>query len=85
MFPREVVQKPPHQRWQRLLLSKRPTGPFAMNRFPLLPVEEEGRLSDLPLRENFIERVFGLRRKARLSAWQFACGKLHDRLDPNAG
>ncbi len=27
-------------------------------RFPLLPVEEEGRLHDLPLRENFIERVF---------------------------
>ena len=29
-----------------------------MNRFPLLPLEEEGRLNDLPLRENFIERVF---------------------------
>jgi hypothetical protein len=29
-----------------------------MNRFPLLPVEEEGRLNDVPLRENFIERVF---------------------------
>ncbi|MFC2037757.1 YbgA family protein [Chloroflexota bacterium] len=29
-----------------------------VNRFPLLPVEEEGRLNDLPLRENFIERVF---------------------------
>ena len=56
-----------------------------MKRFPLLPLEEEGRLNDLPLRENFIERVFGLRRKARLSAWQFACGKLHDRIDPNAG
>jgi uncharacterized protein YbgA (DUF1722 family)/uncharacterized protein YbbK (DUF523 family) len=28
-----------------------------MNRFPLLPVEEEGRLNDMPLRENFIERV----------------------------
>ena len=25
---------------------------------PLLPVEEEGRLNDLPLRENFIERIF---------------------------
>ena len=30
--------------------------------FPLLPVEEEGRLSDLSLRENFIGRVFGYRR-----------------------
>lgn len=29
-----------------------------MERFPLLPVEEEGRLHDLPLRENFIEKVF---------------------------
>jgi hypothetical protein len=28
-----------------------------MNRFPLLPIEEEGRLNDMPLRENFIERV----------------------------
>jgi uncharacterized protein YbbK (DUF523 family) len=27
--------------------------------FPLLPVEEEGRLSDPSLREEFIERVFG--------------------------
>jgi hypothetical protein len=36
------------------------TGMFpreVMNRFPLLPLEEEGRLDDLPLRENFIERV----------------------------
>ena len=63
------------------------TGMFpreVMNRFPLLPLEEEGRLNDLPLRENFIERVFGLRRKAWLSAWQFAAGKLHDRMDPYA-
>lgn len=29
--------------------------------FPLLPVEEEGRLSDMNLRENFIERVFAFR------------------------
>jgi uncharacterized protein YbgA (DUF1722 family)/uncharacterized protein YbbK (DUF523 family) len=29
-----------------------------MNRFPLLPVEDEGRLHDPGLRENFIERVF---------------------------
>ena len=33
-----------------------------MNRFPLLPVEEEGRLHDMPLRENFIESVFVYRR-----------------------
>ena len=30
--------------------------------FPLIPVEEEGRLNDPPLRENFIERVFAYRR-----------------------
>ena len=30
--------------------------------FPLIPVEEEGRLSDPSLRENFIERVFSYRR-----------------------
>ena len=29
-----------------------------MARFPLLPVEEEGRLHDAGLRENFIERIF---------------------------
>jgi uncharacterized protein YbgA (DUF1722 family)/uncharacterized protein YbbK (DUF523 family) len=35
-------------------------------RWPLLPVEEEGRLNDLPLRENFIERVFAYQRWAEL-------------------
>lgn len=30
--------------------------------FPLLPLEEEGRLNDPDLRENFIERVFSYRR-----------------------
>jgi uncharacterized protein YbgA (DUF1722 family)/uncharacterized protein YbbK (DUF523 family) len=37
------------------------TGIFArevQRRFPLLPLEEEGRLQDAALRENFIERVF---------------------------
>jgi len=33
-----------------------------MERFPLLPVEDEGRLHDPALRENFIERVFALKR-----------------------
>lgn len=32
------------------------------SRFPLLPVEEEGRLYDPVLRENFLERVFCYRR-----------------------
>ncbi len=37
------------------------TGLFArafMDRFPLIPVEDEGRLHDPSLRENFMERVF---------------------------
>lgn len=29
-----------------------------MANFPHLPIEEEGRLNDLPLRENFIQRVY---------------------------
>jgi uncharacterized protein YbgA (DUF1722 family)/uncharacterized protein YbbK (DUF523 family) len=33
-----------------------------INQCPLLPVEEEGRLKDLKLRENFIERVFAYHR-----------------------
>ena len=33
-----------------------------MKRMPLLPVEEEGRLNDPELRENFVERVFAYRR-----------------------
>ena len=41
------------------------TGLFAqafMQRFPWIPVEEEGRLNDAKLRTNFIERVYALRR-----------------------
>jgi len=33
-----------------------------MAHFPLLPVEEEGRLHDPELRENLIERIFALQR-----------------------
>ena len=33
-----------------------------MERFPLMPVEDDGRLQDPALRENFIERVFVFRR-----------------------
>jgi len=35
-------------------------------RFPLLPLEEEGRLIDLDLRENFIERAFVYKRWQRM-------------------
>jgi uncharacterized protein YbgA (DUF1722 family)/uncharacterized protein YbbK (DUF523 family) len=33
-----------------------------MKRFPLIPVEEEGRLNDPKLRENFIEQIFTMKR-----------------------
>ncbi len=33
-----------------------------MDRFPRIPVEEDGRLHDPGLRENFIERIFALKR-----------------------
>jgi uncharacterized protein YbgA (DUF1722 family) len=45
------------------------TGMFpreVMRRFPLLPLEEEGRLNDMPLRENFLERVFGYYRWTKM-------------------
>jgi uncharacterized protein YbgA (DUF1722 family)/uncharacterized protein YbbK (DUF523 family) len=47
-----------------------------LERFPLLPVEEEGRLHDLPLRENFIERVFCYRRWRDLVSRGLTRGKL---------
>ena len=37
-----------------------------VERWPMLPVEEEGRLNDPVLRENFFERVFAHRRWRRL-------------------
>jgi len=33
-----------------------------VERFPLIPVEEEGRLNDARLRENFFERIYAYRR-----------------------
>jgi uncharacterized protein YbgA (DUF1722 family)/uncharacterized protein YbbK (DUF523 family) len=44
---------------------KKGTGLFArvfMDHFPLIPVEDEGRLHDPKLRENFIEMIFTLKR-----------------------
>ncbi|HEX9205045.1 MAG TPA: DUF523 and DUF1722 domain-containing protein [Candidatus Deferrimicrobiaceae bacterium] len=47
-----------------------------MERFPLIPVEEEGRLTDPVLREMFIERVFCLRRFRDLLAMPLSRGAL---------
>ena len=45
-----------------------------MERYPNLPVEEEGRLNDPELRENFVERVFAYRRLRSFfgSRWNLA-------------
>jgi uncharacterized protein YbgA (DUF1722 family) len=51
--------------------ARRGRGLFAdafLRAFPLLPVEEEGRLHDPALRESFIERVFAYRRWRALAA-----------------
>jgi uncharacterized protein YbgA (DUF1722 family) len=45
-------------------------------RLPLLPVEEEGRLCDPRLRENFIERVFAYRRLKALFASRWTVGSV---------
>jgi uncharacterized protein YbgA (DUF1722 family)/uncharacterized protein YbbK (DUF523 family) len=47
-----------------------------MKRYPLLPVEEEGRLHDPVLRENFIERVFAYRRWKDFLAERYSVGRL---------
>jgi len=47
-----------------------------LNRFPLLPVEEEGRLNDPRLRENFIERVYSYRRLKDLFVPGWSLGDL---------
>ena len=51
--------------WRGEMPAREGSGIFAdalMREFPWLPVEEEGRLGDAVLRENFIQRVFVLRR-----------------------
>jgi uncharacterized protein YbgA (DUF1722 family) len=47
-----------------------------MEQFPLLPVEEEGRLQDAKLRENFIERLFAYRRVKKLFARRWSAADL---------
>ena len=47
-----------------------------VERFPDLPVEEEGRLSDPRLRDNFVERVFAYRRLLDLFSMKWNSGAL---------
>ena len=61
--------------------NKKGVGLFArefMQRFPLLPVEEDGRLHDPKLRENFIEILFTLKRWRKLLAQGQTAGGLVD-------
>jgi uncharacterized protein YbgA (DUF1722 family) len=47
-----------------------------MKEYPLLPVEEEGRLNDPKIRENFIVRVFAYARLQRDLIRNFSRGRL---------
>ncbi len=47
-----------------------------MERFPNLPVEEDGRLNDPGLRENFVERIFAYRRFRTLFGGRWTMGDL---------
>jgi uncharacterized protein YbgA (DUF1722 family)/uncharacterized protein YbbK (DUF523 family) len=49
-----------------------------MENFPLLPVEDDGRLYDPGLRDNFIERVFALKRWRDILAKRKSRGSLVD-------
>lgn len=60
---------------------KRGVGIFArifMEHFPLLPVEDEGRLHDPELRENYIERIFTLKRWREVLARKESRGNIVD-------
>ena len=60
---------------------KKGVGLFAkelMQAMPLLPFEEEGRLNDPILRENFIERIFVMHRWNALKKKDFSLGLLVD-------
>jgi uncharacterized protein YbgA (DUF1722 family)/uncharacterized protein YbbK (DUF523 family) len=60
---------------------KKGAGLFArifMENFPLLPVEDEGHLHDPKLRENFVERIFTLRRWREILAKKENRGNLVD-------
>jgi uncharacterized protein YbgA (DUF1722 family) len=60
-------------------VERKGTGLFAaalLAKFPDLPIEEEGRLMDAALKENFVERVFAYKRLQILFARPFARGRV---------
>lgn len=57
--------------WDDVMPVREGVGVYAdqlMKNFPYLPVEEEGRLGDAILRENFVQRVFAMHRWRRMMA-----------------
>ena len=63
----------------RGMATKSGRGIFAaalVDKFPHLPIEEEGRLSDPKLRENFVERAFAYRRLQELFSTAWSVGGL---------
>lgn len=65
--------------WDKVMPRREGSGVYAaqlMANLPYLPVEEEGRLGDAVLRENFIQRVFALRRWHQLQDAGLTVGSL---------
>ena len=63
------------------MAEKKGTGIFAsifMEHFPILPVEEDGRLHNVKLRENFIERIFTLKRWREMLGEKMSYGRIVD-------
>lgn len=67
--------------WGDVMPIREGTGIYAgqlQRNFPYLPVEEEGRLGDAVLRENFIQRVFSMRRWQKMLAQGLSVAGLID-------
>jgi uncharacterized protein YbgA (DUF1722 family)/uncharacterized protein YbbK (DUF523 family) len=65
--------------WDDVMPAREGVGIYAgrlMENFPYLPVEEEGRLGDAVLRENFIQRVFAMRRWHEMVGQAMSVSKL---------
>jgi len=68
------------QLWnEKGMVEKTARGLFAqrlIESLPLLPIEEEGRLNDSHLRENFVERLFAYQRLRKLFSGKWSIGRL---------
>jgi hypothetical protein len=49
-----------------------------MNHFPSIPVEDDGRLNNPQIRENFIEQIFTMKRWREIASGRRQMGKLVD-------